>query len=184
MTTVLILNGPPNCGKDTVADRIELQYGWRHRRFKDRLYEIASFRSGCAGLRKYVRLCTDRDLKDKPYDGFTGDFKGLSPRESLIVVSENIVKPCEGADYFGSFLAKSIDSDYTVVSDGGFEEEIAPLINLGMDVYIAQLSRHNCSFDGDSRNYVQPEGAKVRQFSNDSSIADIIEDIMNWIGEE
>jgi hypothetical protein len=183
MNKVLILNGPPNSGKDTIADVIEKVYGFRHRRFKDRLYEIASLRSGCAGIRKYIRLCNDREKKDVPYDGFTGEFKGMSPRESLIFTSEKIIKPSKGSDYFGQCLADNIDSELTVVSDGGFIEEIEPLVERGYDVYIAQLTREGCSFDGDSRSYVYPLGCKFNWFLNDDDVCHAVDDIMKWMRE-
>lgn len=154
-TKVVILNGPPNCGKDTLADAMWHDYTGaqvERRAMKDGLVDLT------ADLllvdREWFRVvCADRDRKEIPMDRLGG----RSPRQALIYVSEDVVKPAFGSDYFGRYAANNLEQGaLNIFSDGGFVEEAVPLLNaVGLDnVLLVQLSRNGCSFEGDSRNYL------------------------------
>jgi hypothetical protein len=152
MSKVIILNAPPSSGKDIAADWIVAKYGAQHLRFKDQLYRVAAQVAGIP-LTRMVTLASDRDYKDNPARFFQVCGKFVTPRQWLIHCSENIVKPLLGKDFFGKSLANSIESDLVVASDGGFYEELVPVLAAGHDVYVLRIVRDGYTFEGDSRNY-------------------------------
>ncbi len=81
---------------------------------------------------------------------------GLSCRQFLIKVSENAIKPAFGNGYFGNAAANKLLHGMNVFTDGGFVEEIEPIIQkIGVEnVIIVRLSRNGHTFKNDSRNYI------------------------------
>lgn len=156
--SIIVLNGPPGSGKDTVADFLSANYGFNHIAFKDELYKEAARVSGLPyDFLKF--LATDRKLKELPNSNFTLSGRNVSPREFLIHVSENIIKPLKGLGYFGEKTAERADHfDKVAISDGGFEEEFYPLVDLAADsgrpLLVVHLFKEGCSFEGDSRDYL------------------------------
>ena len=150
---LIIYNAPPSTGKD-VAASLEKPIPTAHVEFKAKLIELT-----CAihsiTLDEFKNQYT-RELKDKP----STDFYGLSPRQALIKVSENCIKPNFGQDYFGVALAASIekiDSQFFECSDGGFPLEIHPLYRIikPEDILIVRVHRDGYTYEGDSRNYIR-----------------------------
>ena len=80
----------------------------------------------------------------------------MSRREAMIHVSENIIKPKKGLDYFGRSVADEIFEDnHYALADGGFVEELEPIVKkVGREnVIIVQLTREGCDYSTDSRKY-------------------------------
>lgn len=151
MTKVIILNGAPNCGKDIAAQALAECDGFAHKEFKTKLFELT----------KAIYSVTE-DQWDQMYtrenkeSGFE-NLDGLSPRQALIKVSEEVIKPNYGQDYFGKSAVRNLEAgQINVFSDGGFVEELVPLVEaVGLDnVLVIQINRQGCSFDGDSRDYL------------------------------
>lgn len=161
LDTCIILNGPPNCGKDTLG-AILVEYGFVKHAMKDQLY-IDTAKEFGVNLYELVRRASDRELKEEPWLELTlpesdSLSRILSPREALIHTSENIIKPTQGDDYFGLAAAEAcrVAGDPLVVfTDGGFQAEIAPLLKTFHSVVVFRLQREGCSFEGDSRKYLQ-----------------------------
>jgi hypothetical protein len=148
----IIFNGPPGSGKDEACHFLKTNYGYKHLQFKDQLFiETAKYYN--VSLDWFLDGYDNRTIKETP----TNELNGLSRRDALIHVSEDIIKPKFGKDYFGIKTAEVIDgvSSYCF-SDGGFVEEVHPLINtVGQEnICIVQLIRSGCSFSSDSRNYI------------------------------
>lgn len=147
-----VFNGPPGSGKDEACHLLKTTYGYKHLQFKDQLFVETTEHFGVS-LTWFMTDYTDRSLKEKPRP----ELNGMSKREALIHVSENVVKPKYGKEYFGKKTAEKVDPSINYCfSDGGFVEEIHPLINkLGHEnLCIVQLYRTGCSFSSDSRNYI------------------------------
>jgi len=148
----VIFNGPPGSGKDEACHFLKTNYGYKHLQMKDQLFIDTAEYYGVS-LEWFMNGYDDRTLKEYPRD----ELGGLSKRQALIHVSETVMKPKHGKDYYGRKTAEKIDmvSSYCF-SDGGFVEEIHPIINtVGQDnICIAQLVRNGCSFSTDSRNYI------------------------------
>lgn len=151
---VVIFNGPPGSGKDTLAAMLYQMYGTGWRSFKEPLNEIAMAMSGASWA--VWNEWTSRELKELP----RVELGGLSPRHFLIKISEEWTKPLFGGSHFGKIAARNAartDSDVVVFSDGGFDDEILPLIDkFGADnVIVVRLHREGFTFEGDSRDYIQ-----------------------------
>ena len=150
---VVLLNGPPGCGKDTIG-RILCDLGMCEMlAFKGKLFDIALNVSGISKEDWFERY-NDRELKELPWERI-GD---LSQRQFLIKISEEWLKPTFDDGYFGRAAAEAIDtldSEKDVVfTDSGFQKETDVLIAHGYEVHVIHLRREGYSFDGDSRNYL------------------------------
>ena len=161
MSKVIILNGPPGVGKDTIANELDRQHGAFHIRVKDELYSDAYQifqKHGRLSFEEFLGLMNDRDKKEKP----SADLSGFSPRQALILTSELVYKRIYGNDYYGE-LASNIAKKYisitseqanVVFSDGGFIEEVEAIAKKSPTVLV-RLHRDGFLFDGDSRSYVR-----------------------------
>lgn len=170
---IVILNGPPNSGKDTIGISAYSQGEFDGLlRFKEQLYkDTAELLRIPVSL--VVEFAANRELKDKPHKLFYG----RTPRQMLIHVSEKVKKPAYGEDYYGKALAEAIQKDYSpddvvVVTDGGFSSELIPLKNIGHDVLLVKLYREGCDFSNDSRDYLDGEalGVPTTALQNDSTV--------------
>jgi hypothetical protein len=148
----VIFNGPPGSGKDEACHFLKTNYGYKHLQMKDQLFIDTAEYYGVS-LEWFMNGYNDRTLKEFPRD----ELGGISKRQALIHVSETVMKPKHGKDYYGRKTAEKMDqvSSYCF-SDGGFIEEILPVINtIGQEnICIVQLYRTGCSFSSDSRNYI------------------------------
>ena len=153
MAKVIILNGPAGCGKDTLARAlVEMGFAKGVASFKNPMFNIAMAALGQDAYREFLDGYDDRARKEKP-EGF---LNGWSRRQFMIAISEQLIKPVFGDDYFGKYLAGNLpDGDEVfVVSDGGFASEVAPIVAAGHDVRIVRLHRDGHTFEGDSRGYL------------------------------
>lgn len=153
MAKIIVMNAPKMSGKDCAADYVAEKYFAQHLRFKDGLYKVAAMVAGIS-VELMVFLATERSTKEVPSHHFRVNGEFVSPRQWLIHVSENVVKPLLGKDFFGKQLAQSITSDLVVASDSGFESEIIPLLEAGHDVYVFRIEHDGYTFEGDSRSYL------------------------------
>lgn len=156
MKLALILNGPPGSGKDTIAEEF-VKLGFQHFRMKDQLYiDTADVFNVTHEVFKI--LATNRNTKDVKNILLVRGEEMLSPREALIYTAEKIMKPMSGQGYYGHCVFHSCfesEADYVVISDGGFKEELEPFYNNFNKTIVARLHRDGCTFDNDSRNYIQ-----------------------------
>lgn len=189
MAKIIVMNSAPNTGKDTAADYIAEKYQAQHLRFKDGLYKVAAMVAGIS-VERMKLLATERSVKEIPCCYFVVGSSRVSPRQWLIHVSENVVKPLLGKDFFGKQLAQSITSDLVVISDSGFESEIIPLLEAGHDVYVFRIERDGYTFAGDSRSYLPTSplyktflvenNGTLEQFLN--KVGSIVDDVVGISG--
>lgn len=180
MNPIILLNAPPNAGKDTIAHRLAEELSLPHVEFKSKLFELALSISGLT-QEQWDSLYT-RDLKESPSD----ELWGMSPREFLIDISERMVKPVCGRDYFGVQAAK-VAKDGGVFSDSGFNEEASTLVDvLGGDrVFCVRFTRDGCTFEGDSRSFLTTESIQYYlDTTNNGSVESIVEEIRQWVLSE
>lgn len=155
MSKVIILNAPPACGKDTIgsiiADMNQI-YGVRMLSFKAPMFEIARAILGDSRFEYFMFLYEDRLYKEEP----ESMLNGKSPREFMIWISESIIKPEFGNNYFGLRMVEAVKSGSApaIITDGGFSEETIALIEAGIQVHVCRLHREGFTFEGDSRNYL------------------------------
>lgn len=179
MKQIIILNGPPGCGKDTIAEKL----GYPTAMFKEQLYKSTAEYFELK-LHLAMEYFTDRELKEKN----SILFEGYSPRGALIHVSEDIIKPKYGKGFFGRQLANKAlrileTADTVIVTDGGFIEEVEEVCDQidrtgsNVKVKIVQITRPDCSFEGDSRNYIEVARGDVSTYR----VGLIIDDIENAV---
>lgn len=182
-TKVVILNGPPGCGKDVTASYLADYHKYAHREFKRKLIEVTCCLFSLT-VDHFMSLYT-RELKEQP----SPKLNGMSPRESLIFVSEVVIKPNFGKMYFGEAANKElVFGAVNVFSDGGFFEE-AELISKARgreNLLILRLHREGCDFSKDSRRYLTDEECSVLasryvDVYNDSSELDFFKKIQSEI---
>lgn len=156
---VILLNGPPGCGKDTVGRILRDDY----------------FGIGVACLMKFadpVKTGTHALYQVPPefmhVDAYEHckeishlHFFGKTPREAYIEFSEKLVKPVKGKDFFGRVAARRVKEktayEYCIFTDSGFAEEALPVIDLvgPENVLLINLIRAGCNFSSDSRSYLE-----------------------------
>lgn len=206
MNKTIILNAPPNAGKDTIADALCAATNAMHMQMKHHLYKVAAslFNMSPSNLRV---MATDRERKDRqtqllmlPIDKYnllcriTGSkpvrgvsprsTHAISPREALIYTSELVVKPSFGRDYFGKIANDNIQVCGAVFSDGGFDEELPPILLGQEEVYIIKFSREGCSWAGDSRSWLTTQaGVPELVTTNNGTVQDLVIKILDFIGE-
>lgn len=155
MAKIIILNAPPGAGKDTIGNMVE---NWSREHvvkmsFKAPMFEIALAILGSHDYGKFLDAYSDRERKEKPLDILSGK----TPREFMIWISEDVIKPQFGKQYFGKrFNQEARKSVYPIIcTDGGFPDEVIALIEAGHNVQVCRLHRESFTFEGDSRNYIQ-----------------------------
>lgn len=89
MKNVIILNGAPGIGKDTIAEIISRKWQYKNLSFKQPMFAIARAVLGSTDFARFTARYHDRKHKEVKCD-FLGD---RSPREFMIHISENFVKP-------------------------------------------------------------------------------------------
>jgi len=183
----LILNGPPGSGKDTLAKTLS-QLGFEHREFKTALYAETA-KAYKIDTDRFKAMATDRDQKEAPNrllpysDGRAGY---RSPREAMIHISEEVIKPTQGLDYFGRAAMKACVRDsvhYAVFSDGGFGPEVAQMQDIYHKVIILQLIRPGYSFKNDSREYLYGFRNTFEVHIEEDNITGALEQIMDIVAK-
>lgn len=189
----VILNGPPGCGKDTIANLIvercnSLNQVIKHQ-FKDALYEHTA-KHYQVDLDKFIHFASDRELKDSVS---LAGLHGKTPRQALIHVSEDICKPRYGNGYFGSVEANRIRElkgrvrgpVNVIYPDGGFGDEVLAIESEFDCVLIVRLHRDGYDFTGDSRNYLNLPNTKTRWSVDEhllnNKIFDGVWKVENWM---
>lgn len=156
MPPVIFLNGPPRCGKDTLAKHIaETLPGFKVFKFAEILKERTHALYGGYGL--------PHNHFEETKDTVSDFFLGLTPRQAYIHVSETLMKPVHGDQVFGRLLlAKMLGQSSSVkaflISDSGFAPEAIPVINhFGADSCVLvriHAEKRGCSFRNDSRSHI------------------------------
>lgn len=181
---IILYNGPRLCGKNASMDYLsDKGYEFEVAECKGHLHKL-TMGFFCVPEQRYWAIYNNRDLKEVPQPEFKVRFTGreltqmqellgewftsydveLSIREAMIYVSECIVKPRFGNDYFGRARMTQIrnsSSKLFVDSSTGFPDELNPLIHpmgLGQkNILLLRIHREGCTFEGDSRSYI-PDG--------------------------
>lgn len=165
----IVLNGPPGSGKDFAADFIAKNFSFTHKEFKEPLYKMAGALADFCGMgsKGFLMAVESRYFKDQA----DCTLANRTPREAMIAVSENMIKPVFGADVFGQLAAAEVlkAAGDVVFSDGGFNEEVAALGSAGIDVFIIKLRRDGCDFSNDSRDYIDIPGIEPYWIDNNFS---------------
>lgn len=201
---VILFNGAPNSGKDASASILKELFGFGAiHAFKDELYK-ATAKHYDVDLDQFVTMARDRILKETKSRilvenkgktllarivSFVMNLfsnQGISPRQALIHVSEDLIKPVHGNDFFGKQLANTINlskEEYFFIPDSGFIDELRPLVEAGFEVHVVRIHRDGCTFQNDSRSYMTDEllaefGLKGIDLYNNGTLEDLKQSLL------
>jgi hypothetical protein len=147
----IIFNGPPSSGKNEGCGFLEVNYNFEKISFKEHLIQDTINLFGVSenwflsGYEANKKLIPEERLR------------GMSRKQALVYTAEDVMKTNFGLDYYGRKTAEKLnDVSSYCFSDGGFEDEVLPVINtIGTDnICIVQLFREGCSFSNDPRKYL------------------------------
>ena len=164
---IYLLNGPPGCGKDTLANELQsiIPYS-KNIKFSSPLKKAVQglYLGGSETLMKEL---DQPGRKDEP----TELCLGRSLRQVQISLSEDYMKPQYGQSVFGHLLATNIREEIKrgintfFVSDSGFVAEAEVICNeFGPEnVTIIRIHRQGKTFNNDSRGYITIDKYKVKE---------------------
>jgi len=144
---VLLFNGPPGSGKDTIARAVLPFLPGRVDTFK-----LAQ------PIRNWV--CSTLGVPDEWIEGHKADpfpTFGGTVREAMIWYSESVMKPRFGPTVFADILVRNLAAStaaYATVTDCGFQTEVDVVRREHPTAHLFQMHRDGCSFKGDSRYWV------------------------------
>lgn len=183
----IIFNAPPNAGKDIATDHIVNYLSSKgvaayHKEVKENLFKAVKSAYGVSDSE--WDMLYQREFKEYPSHHLRiGNFD-TSPRNAMIHISENVLKPLFGKDVFGIMAAKSLEDGVNVFSDGGFPEEVQCILDeVGVDNFLlVHVTREGCSFEGDSRNYVKGFPNTVT-LHNDGTLQEYLDECIELVEE-
>lgn len=159
---LILLNGPPRCGKDTAAQILFDHYAstmsvrWDKFSMPHKLAFAAM-----------VHEPVDEHGNVHHYEATKSDpipWLGVSYRQWQIDFSEKFMKPLYGETIFARMflerqaLRREAQNYLCVVSDCGFQVEVDTVAAVWnpTDLMVITVMRDGCTFAGDSRQYVKP----------------------------
>jgi dephospho-CoA kinase len=173
---IVLFNGPPGCGKDTVAEGLRAVVDCRLVKFAGPIKENCRNIYGLS-VKQWAAIDGSQEEKEKPREEFFGE----TCRQVQINFSELFLKPTHGEDIFGKLAINEIKksrADTILISDSGFRREAEVLVEEfgNQNVLLVRLHREGKSFDGDSRNYIDLDDLEVTTYDlfNDSTIEDFV----------
>lgn len=178
---LMLLSGPPKCGKDTAAKDI-----WRISPYK------TYFNRFSAPLKQTFAALANKDINEFFEVDFYEEHKdeiipwlGVSFRQYQINLSEKHFKPLYGEDIFAriftntvkeyvSYGSKSLEKSIVVVPDLGFKIETEYLEKHFYleDLLLVRIHRQGYDFSGDSRSYVYSNNMLSLDITNNTSEAE------------
>ena len=162
---IVFFNGPPRSGKDYAASMIEGYPVKLAARLKTMTHQAL-------GLVDSNGVPLPHDFFEDRKDVELREFRGATPRNAYIAMSEGFIKPLYGAGALGTWLADDITEMEDVwghglylITDSGFREEAEEIVDrFGADnCTLVTLVRHGYSFKGDSRGYIDLVDLGVRR---------------------
>jgi len=173
MKKVLVLSGPPGCGKDTAGNAIAQHMPVSLEKFSAPLKAAVPAFLG-VGFDELERQ------KEEP----VGFCSFPSFRQMQIDLSERWAKPLYGQDIFARLLVARVlrsPHDHVVITDCGFRAELDVLIaEFGLaNVLFVKVYREGCYYENDSRSgFKLPVGLRFIPVYNDYSEAIYVNHIL------
>lgn len=170
-------NGPPQCGKDTLARLFAEVVKAKHPHLRVLMVPLSN------PLRFVAHAMIARVYSAALYESFKKEtfpqFGGRTGRQLMIDVSESFLKPVYGQSIMADMLIQEVSNlraDLVLIPDSGFQCEVQPIIDwVGYDKFlVCRVHRDGCSFENDSREWVEhPVDQMNTDIYNDGSLADL-----------
>lgn len=156
--TIILLNGPPGIGKDTIANEFITAFaGFQKMEYKEGLRNATLQRYEVADREEGLRQFECRKAKDSPSELF----QGRTPREALIE-TDTFLKNEYGRSMAGEWAASAVQANIQLCgiqnflfSDSGFVQEAYQVAEKVDRVVVVQLHHPDFNFDNDSRDYIE-----------------------------
>lgn len=176
---VVLFNGPPRSGKDTLARMVADHFTSQHvdapriehlaEPLRRIAYQMCDMTYGAPGALDYELFKTT----------WFAQFNRTG-RQLLIDVSESFLKPQYGREIMANLLFErtvGIAEKVLLIPDSGFQAETNRLCSLysGENVYVVNVMRNGCDFSNDSREWVShPKASRLQmQVNNNGSLHDL-----------
>jgi hypothetical protein len=174
MKRIILLNGPPRSGKDTIGSILKMHEGFQIDKFAQPIRDWACMFFGI----------NDADIERLKETEMIGS--GRTLRQWMISYSEDFLKVNGGPRIFGNLLIDRIEQFPFVlyaITDSGFAEEGQTLVDrYGADnILLVHVLRPNHDFSGDSRSYIELPNVKTYEFRNDGPIFDLHRKVMHML---
>ena len=166
---ILLLNGPPRSGKDTIGRTL-----WN---LIPRLVNMKFAEPIVQFMFQAYSIRMEQTEKDLPHEALSG----RTPREVAIAYSEKFCKPLYGQDYFGKRAVQSIEQMEKIAmqvccfTDSGFVHEAGPVAMHvgGSNVLQIRVRRPGRNFQGDSRSYWELRSPTISSIEFDNDCMDL-----------
>jgi len=148
----IFLNAPPRSGKDTAADYLS--------HFMIRTFPVKFASPLYNSVREVFGLTKDEWnlLYNHHKEDCLEQLRGMSPRQAMIWMSEDVIKPKFGSDFFGHAMVNRLrnisDDAIVIASDSGFHSEAVPVMDFvgAENCFHVTIERDGCDFSNDSRS--------------------------------
>ncbi len=181
---IVLLNGPPRCGKDTVASHLVPYFQFEKMKFAAPLKRMAAalLDMDVSAVERHKDaefniLCKEIESEDVNFGNKTYTYGQKDTlRRLLINMSEGFLKPHYGDTFFGRVayreLARS-SANLIIFTDSGFAPEASTIIRQcgKQNVLLVRLHRESCTFEGDSRSYLPDISGTNVDVENDGPIS-------------
>jgi len=177
--SIVFFNGPPRSGKDTACKIAGVR---THATVLSFALPLKLQTAALLG----VSLLELEAMKDSPHPAL----KGGTPRQYMINLSEKMIKPCYGDDFFGHVAVNKIDqsprnlfTNLVFFSDSGFRSEAEPVVSrFGLDNCVKiEIERDGCDFSKDSRSYWFMPGLRTVRLANNGAFDDFRKAIQDYL---
>lgn len=187
---ILLLNGPPQSGKDTIANYLHKMEFAKHEKMARPLKQMLPIIFPELEQSKFQWLQNADGTHVVLPQSEHYEAGNYTTRELQIMLSEDMLKPMFGKSIFGRALCSRIFFDSHsryVISDCGFNEEAAELVKfVGYhNIYLMQIERPGCNFSNDSRGYIDANVStnKVMTVINDRSVFILLAEVFACLNE-
>lgn len=176
MTKIILFNGPPSSGKDTIGSMVQAQLSSEYKLFTDVTKFAAPLkRTACSLYCEGDQTAWHQFDAPGKKDEASETFFGKTPREIQIAISEDFMKPLHGTSVFGKLLVHYIQKasprfEGFLVTDSGFRPEAEELVTAfgAENIILIRLNREGATYEGDSRGYINLDDLGVKSIDLDN----------------
>jgi hypothetical protein len=182
---VVLMNGPPGCGKDTIASHLVPYFAFQKMKFAAPIKRMAAalLDMDVSSIEKHKENEFNILCKETLKDGLYNETPEYGPKDTLrrflIRLSEDFLKPLYGDTYFGRIAARELQrssNSLIIFTDSGFAKEAAAVVrSVGpSNTLLIRLHRDLCDFKGDSRSYLSGIAEREVDIVNSGTISDAV----------
>lgn len=185
---VIGFNGPPHCGKDTIAyalaDWLRIHEAENDVPIWVEALSLPMRHVGFTILGEHYTPQRYAEVKDEYKSIFDSELgKPATLRQFMINFSELFIKPTYGCDFWAKQLARRVDLDaigFLIVTDIGFQEECSWLDTKGVGssrFTTIQLERDGTDWSKDSRGYCS--GLNRLRIANNTTVEEAVQAVVS-----